>query len=230
MPASTRATSIGSNSCESGGRKFSGNPLAPDGGPLDPEFGHQHELGIKLADPDGAYMLTASIFRIRRENFTIGSGIPGFSIQSGAAQSQGIEFDFGGAVTDNLIVTANYAYFDARTINDSNVAEIGRQLRQVPYNKANLWTRYNFYDDEDGAFGVGFGVQWTDESRTFLAQAPILPSFVKFDAGLFYRDGRFFVNTNFDNITDIRYFTTGSSTGFDVGAPFTVRATAGITY
>jgi outer membrane receptor for monomeric catechols len=62
-----------------------------------------------------------------------------------------------GKLTDEWSIIANYSYVDSRITNDADPTRIGKRFRNVPYNTANLWTRYNLIQTDCQTFGVAAG-------------------------------------------------------------------------
>jgi iron complex outermembrane recepter protein len=210
-----------------------------DFGPLSPVLGESHEAGIKmLLLPDLA--LTACGFHITKQNDTFLLD-PGALTQVGEVRSQGAELNLLGAITDDWFVTANYTYTDT-LVTDTNPLINGRRARNVPYNLANLWTRYNFYNYEDGVIGAALGLIYYGDRpasltapNTFIFDEPPfdvrLPAYTRWDAGLYYRRGGFNTAVYLENLFDVQY-AQSSVNYFQIfqGAPFNVRATVSYLY
>ena len=152
-------------------------------------------------------------------------------IQVGQVTSQGAELNLLGNITDNWSMIANYTYTDA-TLSDPNPAFDGRRARNVPFNTANMWTRYNFINDGCTTVGAALGLVYLGQ-RTSGLTAPaappevFLPGYTRWDAGLYYRRGQFNVNVYLENLFDVQYATSSvNQNQIFQGAPFNVRAMA----
>lgn len=222
-------------------RRFSGDPFNPDGGPVSPERGKQHEIGLKFADEDGWWNATAAVFYIEKTSAITFGAPPGFVNQTGEARSQGFEFDFFGQLTDRWAMVANYAYTDARVIEDPNPAAVNTRLFNVPYNIVNVFTRYNLIERRiqsshnrgrgvDEVLGVSYGVTWQSNATSTNPAVLLRPSYVVHNSGVYYQRGMFYSNLFVDNLFDLTYFTAGSSSGFTVGAPIGARVTFGLEF
>jgi iron complex outermembrane receptor protein len=144
-----------------GATNFSAPPT-PDGKveKFDPQTSNQYEVGTKWElTPDLG--LTLAVFRLIKDNLTMTDPADPTQkriILAGEATSEGVELDFGGAITENWSLTAAYAYTDVRYTRSDRFQ--GERLHSVPYHGASLWNRYNF-----GASGwtAGAGVTYRSE-------------------------------------------------------------------
>ena len=212
----------------------------PDGGPflttapLNPELGQSWEGGVK-AKPLPGLMVTAAAFYINKENVTEYLPDPMTGIleatQVGKQRSQGFQFSATGKVTDRLSVVSNYTYTDTLQTDPANPALNGLPVLGVPYNSANVWARYNLVQNECRTFGVGLGVIYVGQRvgdvlqpTTFTAPPFMLPEYTRWDAGLYYRQGRLDASVYFENIFNETYYTS-SINQYEVfpGAPCNVK-------
>ena len=101
----------------------------------------------------------------------------------------------------------------------------------MPYNTANFWTRYNVVQDEVQTLGAAIGLVYLDNRPGDLTNTFDLPSFARWDAGLFYNRGRGYAALYAENLFDV-YYAASSIDSFQVapGAPANVRATVGFVY
>lgn len=76
------------------------------------------ELGVRARVLDGRLALTGSIYHINWKDVQVSSrtvnGAVGITANAAKARSQGFEFSFNGRVTENITVSGNYAYNDAK--------------------------------------------------------------------------------------------------------------------
>jgi len=212
----------------------------PDGGPfittapLSPELGQSWEGGVKAKLLTGLNVSAAG-FYITKENATEYLPDPVTSImiatQVAKQRSQGFQFSAVGKATDRLSVVTNYTYTDTLQTDPANPALDGLRILGVPYNSANAWVRYNLVQDECRVFGVGLGAIYvgqrvgdTLQPPTYTAPPFMLPGYTRWDAGLFYRQGRLDASVYFENIFNETYYTSSISQ-YEVfpGAPFTVK-------
>lgn len=134
---------------------------------LDPETGNQIELGMKNEWFDGQFMTTLALYRIEKQNVAQTNpedtgkddGIAAL-INFGEVRSQGIEWTLVGDLTENLTVTANYAFNETEVIKGvtdeslTNTFGDGTQFANAPRHQAGIWTRYNI-QAIDSAIAIG---------------------------------------------------------------------------
>ncbi len=86
---------------------------ATDENNLDPNLSRSNEAGIKFVGNDGSLEGTIAIFGVEQSNIstTTTDSVNGI----GGAESQGIEFDVSGRISNGLMLLASYAYVDAET-------------------------------------------------------------------------------------------------------------------
>lgn len=194
----------------------------PDqGGPFDPEESWQIEVGGKASLFGDRLIATLAYYNLNRQNVLV-TDPDDFnrSIQVGETRSQGFEFEVAGRLSDHWRIFATYALNDAEVTEDTDATLVGRQLENAPLNTASLWTRYDFPGTR---FGIGGGLSFVDDRPTF-DETVNLPSYVVFDAALYYAYRDLRLALNFDNIFDTTHFIGGfnESVVFP-GNPFTVR-------
>src|SRR5690606_11785586 len=108
-------------------------------------------------------------------------------------------------VTEALSVVANYTYCDAN-VYDPILGLDGAAARNVPHNTTNLWTRYNLYYDEVQTFGAAIGLIGVGDRASSLIPNDIeLPSFTRWDGGLYYQRGALNSVVYLENLTDEQY-------------------------
>ena len=198
---------------------------AAGGDILLPERGTQYEIGIK-ADISDRLSANLALYDLTRFNVTTDDlDNPGFSVQTGEQNSQGIELDLSGEILPGWNIIGGYAYTDAKVVEDNVIPEGNRRF-SAPEHSFNLWTTYRIQDgDLQGlGFGIGFyylGERWADTTNTVE-----LPNFLRTDAAIFYEREQFRAAVNFRNIFDVESYTgTGSDTFVTRNAPFTVQGT-----
>lgn len=218
------------------GRSFnvpSGEGLLFAYGPLLPELGESYELGLKALLLENL-MVHAAGFHTTRSNApfldTGAQPLPLF-LQVGEERAQGVEVEAIGEITSRLSLIANYAYVDTRLRDPSTPLIFGQRQRNVPLHQSSVWSRYNLIANECHTFGVGLGFVYVGERTANLAASVQLPSYTRWDAGLFYRRGPFNADLYVANLFDIHY-AAGSSNELRVfpGAPCDLRAQVGWTF
>ncbi|MFQ4145483.1 TonB-dependent receptor [Chlorogloeopsis sp. ULAP02] len=204
-----------------------------DGTFLSPERGTQYEVGIK-ADLNQKLSATLAAYEITKTNIatTDPNDPDGFSIPIGEQRSRGIELDISGEILPGWNIIAAYGYTNAE-ITESNDLRVGSRVPKVPEHKASLWTTYQFLQGNLKGLGFGLGLYYLsdrvggdipsdDFDDTFT-----LPSYLRTDAAIFYRQDNWRAAINIENLFGIRYiesFNFGRNTVIP-GAPFTVIGT-----
>jgi catecholate siderophore receptor len=175
-------------------------------GDLDPEKTTSYEVGAKFSLFGDRALVQASIFDVKKNNAKEIDPLSGDLLTSGDGQeAKGIELGVGGQLTRLWGVNLSYAYTDAKTIDSTTPAEIGRQVQFVPKNAASLWSTYNFEGVLAG-LQVGGGVTYQD--RVFLnsTNTSQTPSYISFDGLVSYAFDRYRISVNAYNLTDEFYY------------------------
>lgn len=190
-----------------------------------PERGRQYEVGIK-ADLSDRLSATLAFYDLTRTNVsTDDPNRPGFSIQVGEQQSQGIELNLAGEILPGWNIIAGYAYTDAQITKDNTFA-VGNFLNNVPKHSFNVWTTYEIQSGSLKGFGVGGGVFYTGDRQGDLENTFELPGYFRTDAAIFYKQDRFRAAINFKNLFNVDYFeSAANSLNVYYGDPFTVQGT-----
>ena len=198
--------------------------------PLKPEIGEAWEGGVKVDLFDGQLSLSAAGFHITKQNVTVIDSLLVAS-QVGEQRSQGAEATAIGRLTDRWSIIANYAYVDARITDDLNPALVGKQFRNVPYNNANLWTRYDLVSNDYQTFGIAGGIVYVGDRTGDLSATFDLPSYTRFDGGVYFNRGLLRASLYLENLFDREYYL-GSVNNASIfpGAPFTVRGSLGVQF
>jgi iron complex outermembrane receptor protein len=197
-------------------------------GDLLPILGESHEAGVKTELIDGLYF-TASGFHTTRQNdaFNVQSIV---LVQLGEIRSQGAELNLLGSITEDWSIVANYTYTDAR-LSDPNPQFDGRRARNVPFHLANVWSRWDLYRDSFHRWGTALGFVYFGDRPADLENDLILPSFGRWDAGLYYQRGRWDTGVYLENLFDLQYAASSlNELQIFQGAPFNVRANVGVTF
>ena len=138
------------------------------------------------------------------------------AIQVGKQRSQGMQFSAVGKVTDRLSIVSNYAYTDTLQTDPANPAVNGLPILGVPYNTANAWRRTTWCRTNAARSASAWGRSTWQAGGDVLQpdlHAPVfmLPSYTRWDAGLYYKQGRLDASAYFENIFDETYYTVRSA-------------------
>jgi iron complex outermembrane recepter protein len=209
----------------------SGFSINPDGETFEPTRGTQYEIGTRVDFLEGRLSANLAAYYLTRTNtLTPDPDNPEFFIQTGEARSQGIELDVTGEILPGWNVILSYAYTDAEVTED-NTTPVGNQLDNVPFHQASLWTTYEIQEGDLRGLGFGLGLFYIGERQGDLANSFELPSYIRTDAALYYRRGRFNAAINVGNLFDIDYASYSSGRSFiQRGLPLTVTASIGWTF
>ena len=116
---------------------------ATDKNGLKPNRSKSTEAGINFVLNDGALEGTLAVFTVEQSNIsTVDADFNATAI--GKAESQGVEFDLNGTITDTLSIWLSYSFIDAETknaFNDPNFGTkvpAGADLLNIPENQLSL--------------------------------------------------------------------------------------------
>lgn len=117
-------------------------------------------------------------------------------------QSQGIELDFNGRVTDNLKITGAASYIIAQVVEDPGF-EKGNWLPNQPRQMANIWVSYKFPAALTG-FDIGYGAFYKGAFYAGLDNDPLNKAKANYtmDASVGYEYKNFRTQINVSNFTD----------------------------
>jgi iron complex outermembrane receptor protein len=192
--------------------------FTPGGEPFDPEHGHQYEAGVRTTEFHGRLSSTLSFYRIRASNLLITNpGNPLASIQIGAAESRGIEFDTSGRILPGWDVTFAYAFNQSNIVEDA-VYPVGNVFQNAPRHSGSLWTVYELQRGPLHGLSFGGGVRALSYRFVDPANSVVLPGFGRLDAMASYVFGPLRkeeklmkLSVNLQNLTDRKYFESGNT-------------------
>ncbi|WP_122317231.1 TonB-dependent siderophore receptor [Pseudomonas cichorii] len=189
--------------------------------PFEPTEGKQYELGIKYQPPGSNSFISAAIFDLRRSNVLtpdpVASNICNGArcqVQTGEVQSRGFELEGKASLSDNLDITAAYAYLDNQISKSNSTVRVqpgivgqangpalsaeGTTPPAIPRHTASAWIDYTFREGQLKGFGVGGGARyigstWGDEANTLK-----VPGYTLFDAAAHYDIAN--INSPMDNL------------------------------
>ncbi len=202
------------------------NSEATQNGIEPPESAIQYEAGLKLAPFGDRLSVTASAFRVKRQNVFTEVGTTVFFNDQ---ETWGGELDAQWRATSRLHVLANLTAQHAElTDNPSQPAATGKQPVGVPSRIANAWSTYDLSLGGLDGFRVGVGLSYRDRVFGNTTNTNEIPAFAVLDAVVgFYRPA-WDVAVEVNNLTDETYFTTALGAGARVGDPRSVFLKVGI--
>lgn len=200
---------------------------------IPPTEGEQYEIGLKGNFLNDKLFFNLAWFDITRTNVPGGTE-PGTGVilLNGEEKSQGIELDTSVQFSDGLNLIFNYAYIDAEV---SEGPRQGNKPGNSPRHAANLWLTYEFTDGPLKGFGLGGGALYRGKRFSNSTNVFELDNVTTFDATAFYyaplgNSSQLRLQAGVKNLTDERYFLSGSTLNQSIGAPRTVFASIGIEF
>ncbi len=180
---------------------------------LDPDTFTNQEFGIKW-DATNRLSLSAAVFENEQSSPQVADFDPS-TLDVIDAEIDGVEFQLTGALTDRVLVTANYSRLNGEIV--ERTGPTGRTPRELPKTMASIWGQFDVSD----ALGVGVGATYQGRSFIDSANTAFLPSYTRFDAALYYTiSDRLRLQLNIENLTDKLYFPHAHATHqASVGAP-----------
>ncbi|WP_334747273.1 TonB-dependent siderophore receptor [Nostoc sp.] len=197
---------------------------------LKPSRGTQYEVGIKAELFDKRLSATLAAYGIAKTNIaTTDLDNPKYVIALGEVKSRGIELDVAGEILPGWKLIASGFLNDAYVSKDNDPTVQGKHLENAPYHGASFWTTYEIQTGnlQGLQFGGGFffvGDRVANQSEQF-----ILPSYVRTDASISYKQSNWQVGLNFKNIFDVKYYESNGYLTFPQ-APFTLQGTISVTF
>ena len=205
-----------------------------NGSPLEPETGDGFEVGVKADLIPDRLSATLAYFNITRQNIATADPddpLAIASISTGEQRSRGVELDVSGEILPGWNMIASYAYIDAE-ITEDNTFEVGTRLQNVPEHSASVWSTYRIQSGDLRGLGFGLGFNYVGEREGFFGQNLSADSYFLTSAAAFYQRDNWRVQVNIDNLFDIDYIESISSTTRQTypGDPLTVRAALSLTF
>ena len=176
-----------------------------NGNSFKPITGDNIELGAKREWFGGNWVTGLALYKITKNNvLTSDPNNINFSIQLGQTVTKGIEFDIRGQITDELDVTANYAYTDGVVTEDTDPAKENITIPGISKNIGNAWLTYRFKDKALKGLGLSLGAQYQGGRTSwyvFDGTSQSLPDYFRLDGAVSYQLNKFTVSLNVNNIT-----------------------------
>ena len=185
-----------------------------NGNNFDPEETKSYEVGVKFSSLDGRLSTTIALFRMEKSNILTADPVnAGESAQIGSAESEGLEIDIAGELSDTVDMMFSYAYVDAGTTSELwnfdwwVFLPAGSELVNVPKNSANLMLSKDF--DLNGADAtLGFTINYVDDRLGETIDPTYrLPGYTLLNVFASYQlNDQVKFTMNIDNITDEKYY------------------------
>ncbi|MBH2000852.1 MAG: catecholate siderophore receptor Fiu [Moraxellaceae bacterium] len=186
----------------------------------EPQETHHYEVGTKWNLNDDKLILTAAAYQTENENQFTQDPITLVSVQEGKTKVKGIELGAVGQITRAWNVSAGVAHMKTEQKNQQSFSTTGVKtttdsVRWSPDWTATLWTTYSV-----AGFKAGIGARYVDEQKrvitdsTALANMPVVPSYVVFDAMAAYTFNKNASMTlNVYNLADKEYISSLNNSG-----------------
>lgn len=196
--------------------------------PLKPERGEQYEAGVKFQPEGWRSFITAAVFDLTRQNFTVADGAFR-ETQSGEARSRGVEIEAVASLAQGLDLISAFTDFDIENTKNERPRLEGLRPANTPERFASAFLDYTVPTGALRGFGGGFGVRYMGVSYADDRNKKPIPSYTLADASLhFERDGwRAAVNvSNLFDKTFVVQCSTANQCFYGEGR----KATASLTY
>lgn len=184
---------------------------------LKPTTGNQVEIGAKKSWFDGAILTAIAFYQIDKENLVFSN--PDFVddtetpneprvINFGLIESEGMEFTLVGDVTENISLTANYAYNEVDIIEGvTNTDSTAGKFVNAPRHQAGIWARYDIGSINSS---IAFGLDYVSEQISFNDQR--VKPYTVFDASWTTQlNEQTLISINVNNLFDKEYAVSGFS-------------------
>ena len=175
---------------------------------LDSEESKQIEFGAKF-NIDEQFSATTSIYKINKENVSEKVSGTTYYELAGEIESKGFEADIQWLPTKNWQIKTGYSYNKAEYVEGEN-----KDLKpsNTPKRTAFVFTRYNIPTKiYDGILGLSTGLSYRDKIYTSSSESKRveLPSYTRWDMGVYYDKKDWSLSLNVENLTDKEYFESG---------------------
>ncbi|HEY7166496.1 MAG TPA: TonB-dependent siderophore receptor [Candidatus Binatia bacterium] len=170
-----------------------------------PEKNRIFEVGTKIQFVDGALNLQSAVFRIDKTNARTPNPDDPLApnVITGKQRSQGFEIGINGRVYDGISIFTGYTFLDTEILKDNTVANIGKEIANVPRHSANLWTTYDFLEKCQ----IGGGPTYVGSRYSNNANVNRIPGYIRWDSTVAYKvTPKVELRLNAINFTNQLYF------------------------
>jgi len=182
------------------------------GGPFDPLISNMIEGGAKTELFQKNLVMNVAIYQIIQNNVLVNANEPGNADmlrQIGQQRARGVELDVYGQINPNLSLTANFAYNKAIITESTIEEEVGGSFPNAPVTQGGIWAKYMFANRTLKGLGFGLGSNFAAK-RIASGDAKLeLPSYVIFDAALYYSIDKFRLSGNLNNVFNTEHWIGG---------------------
>lgn len=185
---------------------------------LQPMKGKQWEAGLKFQPEGSQTMYSASVYRINQNNIATKVEPTDPYRAIGEIESEGVELEAVGQLTDNLRLQAAYTYNDIR-YKKSSPEEQGKRAVYAPRNQASAWLSYDVKAGALNGLTLGSGVRYVNGITSDRENTHTLPSYTLVDLAVGYDLSNvglkgLSAQVNVNNLTDKRYVAACNSANY----------------
>lgn len=188
------------------------------GNVLEPMKGKQWEAGLKYEPVGGNSQFSAALFHIEQNNIATKEEPTDPYRSIGEIESQGIELEAIGQVTDSLRVQAAYTYTDIR-YKKSIAEEENKRAIYAPRNMASAWLSYDVKSGPLEGLTIGSGIRYVNGIASDRQNTHTLPSYTLVDMAVGYDLSNLGLKgitaqVNVNNLTDKSYIAACNSLSY----------------
>lgn len=128
---------------------------------MKPEKSRLYELGGKWSLMDKRLGLTASLFRLEKNNQLVSDPLDGSITSSGdQVYNEGIELGISGNIMPHWDVYGGFAAYHSKVTDSQTKGMKGNRVQYVPTQQGSLWTTYEIMPNTPYNLQLGGGVTW----------------------------------------------------------------------
>ncbi len=181
----------------------------------------QHEIGVRSRIAGDA-LASLAFFNLRRAS--AGTDANNVYAINGSARFRGVEFSLQGDVTKQLSMLASAVWLNARQVDSTDAALVGRVPENTPRVMASLFAEYRIAAVQ--GLSLNGGIYYTGSRAVNNANQAWIGGYTLFTAGARYATTllgkRATFQANLENATDKRYWSAAGSNQLGVGLPRTL--------
>ncbi len=202
------------------------------GEPFDPETGQQYEAGVKYQPRGGNSYVTVSLYDLTRQNFLQTDPANFAQVQTGEANSQGLEVEGVASLNFGLDLTASFTRQDVEITESVVPDQVGDRPTQVRETMATLWADYSLQGNLLRGVEVSGGIRHLGPMYGDLPNTLRIPDVTLVDAAVSYTWNNFQLQVNMDNVFNNEYVASGFASGPQNFGTYGARRTihAGLQY
>lgn len=167
-----------------------------------PTRGEQVELGVRWQPAGSDTLVAAALYQLAQDNVLTEDPVdPAFSVQTGRVRARGLELEARFSPVRHWSVVGAYQWVDARTVQDSDPALVGRRSVGVPRQTASLWADYHLAGWGLPGLRVGMGARWRGTAPTAAGASDAeTPAYALVDLRVAYATGHWLTSVKVSNV------------------------------